>query len=112
MLGEHALLVVVVVLGEHQLSVLQDRGCVYLVRRVHLAYRTHTAHLLRRLLYLGLQFSLLRRFLRLLVDRLYYADVVFVEVVGEHGVGVGEVVARVLERLVLADDLHWLRYNS
>jgi hypothetical protein len=98
--------VVVVVLGEHEFGVLEDGLGVGLVVGAEPALAGDARHGLEGVLDLGLELRAFGGLLGLLEDGLDGGDVVFVEVEGEEGVGGGEVVARRLERPVLADYLH------
>jgi hypothetical protein len=115
LLGECALLVVMIILGEHQFRVIQyglGIGCIIGRYPILVGQLSHD---LEGLLDLGLQLCSFGEVFGLFEDGLDDAEVVFVEVEGEKGVGGGEVVTRGFEGAVLADDLHrlyWVNYIS
>lgn len=84
----------VLVLGELQLGVLEYLHHVLLLADLDHAAALHLAHLLGGLLDLLLDLLPLGRVLDALADVGGGVQEVLVEVVGEHGVGLGEVVAR------------------
>jgi hypothetical protein len=115
LLGEYALLVVMIVLGEHQLRVLEDNLGIGSIVRTNAVLIGELSHGPEGLLNLGLQLRPLRCVLGLLEDGLDGAHVVLVEVEGEERIGGGEVVPRRLKWPVLADYLHpiyWVNYIS
>ena len=96
----------VIIFCEHKFGILKNSSHILLVIGAELALLGQHVHPVERLLNLSFQFCLGCRFAGLLPDGFDDRDVVFVEVVGEERVGIGEILASVLEGLVLGYNLH------
>ena len=99
---ETFLLVVVVVTGEHQLSVLEDPLHILLLVGGKLALLGESSHSLEAFLDFVVELSLVRGIGCFLVNGFDAADVILVEVVGEHRVGLTEIFPSAFEGTMLA----------
>jgi hypothetical protein len=75
-----------IIFGKHQLRVLQNRFSVYFIGRVKLALSAQSSHLLKSFFDLSVKFCLFGWLFCFFVDRLDHTDVIFVKVVGKHGI--------------------------
>ena len=96
----------VIIFCEHNFGILKDSSHILLVVGAELALLSQHVHPVERLLDFSFEFCLGAGFSGLFPDGFDDGDVVFVEVVGEERVGAGEILAGVLEGLMLGYNLH------
>jgi hypothetical protein len=96
----------VVILGEHQFSILQYRLSIRFVIGANVVLVTNLTHHFECLFNFCLKLCLFGWILRLFVNGLDNTEIEFVEIDREHWIGSCEIIPRYLEGALLGDYLH------